>query len=85
MSNESKADGTLGSFKFNTVGREEATEVLRPQVDPSARNRNIIMAIVAVAVLVGIIWAGFQKSGSDIFKPPVNPNKLEAPQPNIPN
>ncbi len=85
MSNEKKADGTLGSFKFNTVGREEATEVLRPQIDPATLTRNIIMAVVALAVLLGIVWVGFQKSGSDIFKPPVNPARLEAPQPTIPN
>lgn len=85
MSNENKADGTLGSFKFNTVGREEATEVLRPQIDPTTRMRNVIIAVVALAVLAGIVWVGFQKSGSDIFKAPQNERKFEAPQPNIPN
>lgn len=85
MSNENKADGTLGSFKFNTVGREEATEVLRPQIDPTTRMRNFIIAVVALAVLGGIVWVGFQKSGSEIFQAPRNEQKFDAPEPNLPN
>jgi hypothetical protein len=85
MNSDNKSDGTLGGFKFNTVGREEATEVLRPQIDPAARTRNIIIAVVAAAVLGGIVWAGFRQSGSDIFKAPEVDRKFEAPQPNLPN
>ncbi|MBC7807795.1 MAG: hypothetical protein H7145_16805 [Akkermansiaceae bacterium] len=85
MSSDNKADGTLGNFKFNTVGREEATEVLRPQMDPATKMRNFIIALVAAAVLAAIVWAGFQKSGSDIFKAPEDGRGFEAPQPNIPN
>lgn len=85
MSSDDKAGGTLGNFKFNTVGREEATEVLRPQIDPTVKMRNIIIAIVAAVVLGGIVWAGFQKTGRDIFKAPAVDKKFDAPQPNIPN
>ena len=85
MNDDNKAGGTLGSFKFNTVGREEATEVLRTQIDPAVKMRNLIIAIVAAAVLVGIVWAGFQKSGSDIFAAPKDSRRLEAPQPTLPN
>lgn len=85
MSNENKADGTLGSFKFNTVGREEATEVIRPHVDPATKTRNIVIGIVALAVLAGIVWAGFSKSGSDIFATPREGRTFEPPQPTLPN
>jgi hypothetical protein len=85
MSSENKSGGTLGNFKFNTVGREEATEVLRPQIDPAVKMRNIIIAAVAAAVLGGIVWAGFQKSGRDIFKAPAVDKKFEAPPVSVPN
>lgn len=84
MNSDNNAGGTLGNFKFNSVGREEAaTEILQQQVDPATRTRNIIFALIAVVVLLGIVWASFQKSGKDIFEKPRDTRPLQAPEHNV--
>lgn len=83
MSTDKQTDsgGSLGSFKFNTVGREEtATEVLVQQVDPATKMRNMIIGIVAVIVLGGIVWAGFKESGTAIFKDHGEGKQFQAPE-----
>ena len=84
MSNETKPGNSLANFKFNTVGREDAAvEVLRPQIDPATRTRNVIFAIIAVAALAAILYFAFQKDGAKIFESPQNNREFAPPAPNV--
>lgn len=81
MSTPDKHKDRLGDFKFNTVGREDAAaEVLRPQVDPATKTRNLVFAVVAAVVLAGILYLSFQKTGKDIFAAPANDKKFDRPE-----
>jgi len=84
MDIQNKPGNSLGNFKFNNVGREEAaTEVLRARIDPATRTRNVVVALVAAVALAGLLWNGFQQTGKKIWEKPRDTRTLQAPQTNV--